>query len=155
MACTEPHCYLNCFIDSCSPHAAACVSNETDFGIAVIIGDLILASHVNTLRDSIDEERIRRSLLEDFDTTVDIDDIVEEQHMTDMKDSINDMGGNVTDTYSGLVYANEINNLRTEINDLRIDCQCDTDCGANLICTCHGHCGIISCDCDGCEFGMG
>jgi len=129
MACYPTHCTFNCFSDNCVLNAPTCPTNETNFGAAVIIGDIILASHTNTLRASIDEERVRRGYAEDFSTTVDSDDDIEQQHMVDMKNSINEIGGGVTNTYSDLIYAAELNDLRTEINDLRIVCQCDGDCG--------------------------
>jgi len=88
MACYPTHCTFNCFSDNCVLNAPTCPTNETNFGAAVIIGDIILASHTNTLRASIDEERVRRGYAEDFSTTVDSDDDIEQQHMVDMKTSI-------------------------------------------------------------------
>jgi len=151
MACTPAHCTSNCYSDTCATNAPACLTNETNFGTTLIKGITVLASHVNDLRLSIDDERTsRRGFADDFPTSVDNDDIVEQQHAVDMKDSINEMIAAdpigdprtpVTNTYSNLVSSGEVEILRDAINELRADCVCDSECGANSICTCHGDCG--------------
>jgi hypothetical protein len=147
MACTPAHCNSNCYSDTCAVNAPACPTNETNFGTTLIKGNTVLTSHVNDLRISIDDERTsRRGFSEDFPTSVDSDDEIEQQHAVDMKDSINEMvnaddGILITDTYSNLVSAGDVEDLRTSINELRADCVCDSECGANSICGCHGDCG--------------
>lgn len=147
MACTPAHCTSNCYSDTCAINAPACPTNETNFGTTLIKGVKVLTSHVNDLRISIDDERTsRRGFSSDFPTSVDSDDDIEQQHAVDMKDSINEMvnaddGILITDTYSNKVSAGDVEDLRTSINELRADCVCDSECGANLVCACHGNCG--------------
>lgn len=150
MACTPAYCSYNCYSDTCAVNAPACPTNATNFGADPVKGDVSFASHVNDLRISIDDERTtRRGLADDFPSSVDSDNEIEEQHMVDMKDSINEMVAQtgdsttvvITDTFSNLVSASEVTNLRDKINELREDCVCDSECGANSVCVCHGDCG--------------
>lgn len=151
MACTPSHCNSNCYSDTCAGNMVKCPTNASIFGSDVVTGvNIALASHINDLRISVDDERVnRRGYTADFPTLVDSDDLVDEQHFEDLRDSINEMVGQtgddttvtITDTYTGTISASEMNNLRTKINELRVDCVCDSDCGANSVCSCHGNCG--------------
>lgn len=145
--CTPGHCYYNCYSDTCSVNAPACSTNNASFGSDVVKGDLIEAAHINDLRIAIDNERTgRRELTEDFPTTVDSNDTIERSHMEDLRDSINEMinqpGGQsvtISSTYSNLISAAEINELRTKINLIRTECVCNSQCGTNARCRCHGY----------------
>jgi hypothetical protein len=133
MGCTPTYCGGNCYSYGCSVNTPACPTNETNFGSDVADGDNILASHINDLRVSVDNERQnRRELAADFPTYVDEDDTILRTHLEDLRDSINEMVAqsgdsvttSITDTYSNKISAAEINSLRTKLNALRIYLCC-------------------------------
>jgi hypothetical protein len=144
-----------------------CVSYEAPIGAGTYTqfpagpnSSVIYDQTINSLTSSINTERARRGLAaytfrtiagsdpEDGVLPSDAQGIIYGQDAPDpgsiqqMKDAINQIRVNsVTFLISdGPITYSQINNIKTVIDGLRNECICNTDCGANIYCTCDTYC---------------
>lgn len=153
MACTcEGVCTHSCpgFQESCPANATAFTNDPVIAGVTNI-----RAVHINELRVAVLAELTRRSMgLPSFGSDVTVLDNVIDTHFTLLKTSINNMvaeGGDgvtvsITDTYvvGQNIRGIHMNNLRDKVQELEVDCSCDSLCPGVSVCGCFGQCSCIS-----------
>lgn len=152
MACT---CEGVC-THSCSGFQESCPDNDTVFtNDPVVAGvDNVRVIHMNELRTVVNEEEVRRGISQTsfgVDVTVLIN--VIDTHFNLLKTAINAMVAQgddsvnvpITDTYvvGQNIRAIHMNNLRDKLQELEVDCACDSLCTV-WVCGCHGECSCIS-----------
>lgn len=178
MASCYTHCTGHCYNDQCLTYVAPngvwdyTKDGETAGGGADIayscgantsnpfptgVGGVIYNENVETLRRSINDERVRRGLGAYSWTPTPIDGSQEttpgdliygtnaglDEAILQMKTAINNIRSIVSFTISdgNPVRYTQINELKTDINALRSECICNTDCGLNAVCSCYTNCG--------------
>ncbi len=156
MACSQPICAgVGCY--DCSTHAPECLGNATAFPANPVVAGatIIEADHINRMRLALDAERARRLQTSCGITgwsSKAVGSIIEGSDFDDLKICNNNLqwfsgdGDELTlipDHYDvgEIIFATQINNLMTAINQNEVRCMCDTDCGADDYCACDGDCG--------------
>jgi hypothetical protein len=146
-------CYGHCYSFSCPTFDAPCSGNATSFTDDPVIAGVtnIRVPHMNELRTAVNDEQTRRSVTPTSFGTVTTSDNIRATHFTALKTAINNMVDlpkdnttvKITNTYSvgANIRAIHINNLRDKLQELEVDCSCNSECGANLVCSCYGFCG--------------
>lgn len=148
-------CSSQCYSYGCSSaHRAVCSSNLYNLGT---LGTVPTAEQMNLLRAAVTTERTARNNHPRYTvaalagSNVSVGDTVAAQHLTNLKTTINEMVNNtydntsasITDTYvaGDLIASTHTSNIIDKINELSVDCICNSDCGANAVCGCYGNCG--------------
>ena len=147
----------------------SCVGNRA-VGVLGPIGQLagidtepymIRKASLDTLRIHLETERAARHAhgkitLGAFDSTYDSIDTVEGSDFDKIKATLNDMVSTdpagfpdsttigINAIYDGGSFRQQLLNIVAKLNELRADCICNGDCGANSWCACHGHCNDCS-----------
>lgn len=163
MACSGSYCGSHCISYGCSSgHRGVCPSNVYDINTPNT--DVWYAERINKLRTAVAQERYSRNAHPKFsiaalagsnvngaDPDYTAADTIEASDLTNIKTTLNAMAGmsyDNTGTGASRSYAAgdqmeaaDLEELRTLLNQLSTDCICNSDCGSNSWCSCHGNCG--------------
>jgi len=145
MACAYSNCN-HCFCDQdCVAHTPACPSNAYSFTDPTLSTSYdVKTYHMNQLRTAINQERVRRGLGNySFGSDVTTTYTVYGSHFNDLKTALNQIWNIIGDTYTtslNITYS-KVATLRTRINQLKIDCICNSNCDNYSACVCYGNCG--------------
>ena len=161
-ACSGVHCTNQGCNNCVGKYTAECLGNAsswTDDPVAIDVED-IKAIHVNELRAALDAEVLRRGGancgIGGWASVTAVVDDVEAQHFTDLKTCNNgltyysadgDVLNLISESYAigGLIYAADINNMRTAVKANELLCTCDSDCGSDdCFCACYLDCGACN-----------
>lgn len=146
MSCTPWHCTNHCLCNQyCVAHAPVCSSNAYSFSNPSLGSSyLVRTYHMNQLRTAINQERSRRNLsYYSFGPAVTTGYTVLGSHYYALRNALNSMWNIISDTYSTTenISHSKVSTLRTRINQLRVDCVCNSNCDKHSSCSCHGNCG--------------
>jgi len=146
MACRGGYCSNQCLCNQdCSAHTPKCSSNAYNFTDPNLSTSYnVRTYHVNQLRVAINQERNRRDLSQySFGSNVTTSTLIYGSHFYALKNALNGIQHLVDDDYTtsmNISYA-KVKNLRTKINNLRVDCICNSNCDGYHTCNCHNNCG--------------
>lgn len=149
MSCSPHYCNShNTMSSQCIGNRASCTTNRA-LNWSITEGDLITASRIETLRNSIRDEVQRWNTHRNYEVTltagtgISSGEVINTNIFNDLDLMVGPLYGSfIADEIAGnIVGDDEWKLLIDRYNIVRQNCICNSDCSCNSICSCYGNCG--------------